>query len=93
LGERPVVAVIFSHPHGDHFGGIRGVVDEADVKSGKVKLIAPEGFMHHAVAENVMAGNAMSRRLFFQYGVLLPRSPFGHVTNQLAKTSQSVTPA
>ena len=85
LGERPVVAVIFSHSHGDHFGGIRGVADEADVKSGKVKLIAPEGFMHHAVAENVMAGNAMTRRLFFQYGVLLPRSPFGHVDQSIGK--------
>ena len=85
LGERPVVAVVFSHSHGDHFGGIRGVVDEADVKSGKVKLIAPEGFMHHAVAENVMAGNAMTRRLFFQYGVLLPRSPFGHVDQSIGK--------
>jgi alkyl sulfatase BDS1-like metallo-beta-lactamase superfamily hydrolase len=78
LGERPVVAVVYSHSHADHFGGVRGVVDEADVRSGKVKVIAPVGFMDHAVAENVYAGNAMSRRLFFQYGVLLPRSPFGH---------------
>jgi alkyl sulfatase BDS1-like metallo-beta-lactamase superfamily hydrolase len=78
LGERPVVAVVYSHSHADHFGCVRGVVDEADVRSGKVKVIAPVGFMDHAVAENVYAGNAMSRRLFFQYGVLLPRSPFGH---------------
>lgn len=85
LGERPVVAVVYSHTHGDHFGGIRGVVDEADVKSGKVKIIAPVGFLHHAVSENVMAGNAMSRRLFFQYGVLLPRSPFGHVDQAIGK--------
>ena len=89
LGERPVVAVVYSHPHGDHFGGIRGVVDEADVRSGKVKLIAPEGFMHHAVSENIMAGNAMSRRLFFQYGVLLPRSPFGHVDQSIGKNIAS----
>ncbi|MCP5206524.1 MAG: MBL fold metallo-hydrolase [Hahellaceae bacterium] len=87
LGERPVVAVIYSHSHGDHFGGVRGVVDEADVKSGKVKIIAPEGFMHHAVAENVMAGNAMTRRMFFQYGVLLPRSPFGHVDQSIGKNT------
>lgn len=85
LGERPVVAVVFSHSHGDHFGGVRGVIDEADVKSGKVKLIASVGFMHHAIAENVMAGNAMTRRLFFQYGVLLPRSPFGHVDQSIGK--------
>jgi len=61
LGERPVVAVVYSHSHADHFGGVRGVVDEADVRSGKVKIIAPVGFMDHAVAENVYAGNAMSR--------------------------------
>lgn len=87
LGERPVVAVVYSHSHGDHFGGIRGVVDEADVISGKVKIIAPEGFMHHAIAENVMAGNAMSRRMFFQYGSLLPRSPFGHVDQSIGKNT------
>jgi alkyl sulfatase BDS1-like metallo-beta-lactamase superfamily hydrolase len=85
LGERPVVAVVYSHSHGDHFGGVRGVVDEADVRSGKVKIIAPIGFMDHAVSENVYAGNAMSRRLFFQYGVLLPASPFGHVDQSIGK--------
>jgi alkyl sulfatase BDS1-like metallo-beta-lactamase superfamily hydrolase len=87
LGERPVVAVVYSHSHADHFGGVRGVVDEADVRSGKVKVIAPLGFMDHAVAENVYAGNAMSRRLFFQYGVLLPRSPFGHVDQSIGKNT------
>jgi alkyl sulfatase BDS1-like metallo-beta-lactamase superfamily hydrolase len=79
LGKRPVVAVVYSHSHADHYGGVRGVVDEADVKSKKVPIIAPVGFMEHAIAENVYAGNAMNRRMFFQYGVLLPRSPFGHV--------------
>lgn len=87
LGERPVVAVVYSHSHADHFGGVRGVVDETDVKSGKVKIIAPEGFMHHAVSENVMAGNAMTRRMFFQYGVLLPRSPYGHVDQSIGKNT------
>jgi len=87
LGERPVVAVIYSHSHGDHFGGVRGVVDEADVKSGKVKIIAPVGFMDHAVAENVYAGNAMARRMFYQYGVLLPASPFGHVDQAIGKNT------
>ncbi|MBU3578088.1 alkyl/aryl-sulfatase [Polynucleobacter sp. UK-Kesae-W10] len=87
LGKRPVVAVVYSHSHGDHFGGVRGVVDEADVKSGKVKIIAPAGFMDHAVAENVYAGNAMTRRMFFQYGVLLPRSPFGHVDQSIGKNT------
>jgi alkyl sulfatase BDS1-like metallo-beta-lactamase superfamily hydrolase len=83
--KRPVVAVIYSHSHADHFGGVRGVVDESDVKSGKVPVIAPVGFMEHAIAENVYAGNAMNRRLFFQYGVLLPRSPFGHVDQSIGK--------
>jgi len=87
LGELPVVAVVYSHSHADHFGGVRGVVDEADVKSGKVKIIAPAGFMDHAVAENVYAGNAMNRRMFFQYGVLLPRSPFGHVDQSIGKNT------
>lgn len=87
LGERPVVAVVYSHSHADHYGGVRGVVDEADVKSGKVKVIAPKGFMEHAVSENVYAGNAMNRRMFFQYGVLLPRSPFGHVDQSIGKNT------
>jgi len=85
LGERPVVAVVYSHSHADHFGGVRGVVDEKDVQSGNVKIIAPIGFMDHAVAENVYAGNAMNRRLFYQYGVLLPKSPFGHVDQAIGK--------
>ncbi len=85
LGERPVVAVIYSHSHGDHFGGVHGVVDVADVETGKVPVIAPVGFLEHAVAENVFAGNAMNRRLFYQYGILLPQSPFGHVDQAIGK--------
>lgn len=85
LGERPVVAVVYSHSHVDHFGGVRGVVDEADVKAGRVQVIAPVGFMHHAIAENVYSGNAMNRRAFYQYGVLLARSPFGHVDQAIGK--------
>lgn len=85
LGERPVTGVVYSHSHADHFGGVRGVVNEADVVSGKVPVIAPVGFMDHAVSENVYAGNAMNRRLFFQYGILLPRSPFGHVDQSIGK--------
>ena len=87
LGKRPVVAVVYSHSHLDHYGGVRGVVDEADVKSGKVPVIAPAHFMKHAVSENVYAGNAMIRRSFFQYGVLLPRSPFGHVDQSIGKNT------
>jgi len=85
LGKRPVVAVVYSHSHAENFGGVRGVTTPEDVQSGKVKIIAPIGFMDHAIAENVYAGNAMNRRLFFQYGVLLPRSPFGHVDQSIGK--------
>ncbi|KJZ36948.1 alkyl/aryl-sulfatase [Pseudomonas fluorescens] len=87
IGKRPVVAVVISHSHADHFGGIRGVVDEADIRSGKVPLIAPKGFMEHAVAENVYAGNAMSRRAYFQYGLMLPHSPNGHVDMAIGKNA------
>jgi alkyl sulfatase BDS1-like metallo-beta-lactamase superfamily hydrolase len=85
LGKRPVKAIIYSHSHGDHFAGVRGVVNEEDVRSGKVQILAPEGFLHHAVAENIFAGNAMNRRLFFQYGTLLPRHPMGHVDQSIGK--------
>jgi len=78
LGEKPVVAVVYSHSHVDHWGGVRGIVDEADVRAGKVQIIAPRGFMDFAVSENVYAGNAMNRRVQYQYGTQLPASPFGH---------------
>ncbi|MCP4621766.1 MAG: MBL fold metallo-hydrolase [Bradyrhizobium sp.] len=85
LGKRPVVGVVYSHSHVDHFGGVRGVVDEADVASGKVMVIAPDGFLTEAIAENVFSGNAMSRRTQWQYAVLLQRSPFGHVDQAIGK--------
>jgi alkyl sulfatase BDS1-like metallo-beta-lactamase superfamily hydrolase len=85
LGKRPVVGVVYSHSHGDHFGGVRGVVDEADVASGKVMLIAPSGFMDAAISENVMAGTAMNRRMQWQYAVLLQRNPYGHVDQAIGK--------
>ena len=69
VGDRPVVAVIYTHSHADHFGGARGVVDPADVAAGRVQVIAPEGFMEHAISENVIAGNAMGRRAIYQFGV------------------------
>ena len=89
LGARPVVAVVYSHSHIDHFGGVRGVVDEADVAAGKVQVIAPEHFMQEAIAENVYAGNAMIRRAMYQYGLLLPRSPFGHVDQAIGKQASN----
>jgi len=85
LGKMPVVAVIYSHSHGDHWGGVRGIVDEKDVRSGKVQIIAPRAFMQYAISENIYAGNAMTRRMFYQYGVLLPASPYGHAGQGLAQ--------
>ncbi|TAJ83804.1 alkyl sulfatase dimerization domain-containing protein [Reyranella sp.] len=85
LGKRPVVGVVYSHSHADHFGGVRGVIDEADVAGGKVMVIAPEGFLEAAISENIFAGNAMSRRLQWQYAVLLQRSPHGHVDQAIGK--------
>ncbi len=85
LGEYPVKAVIYSHSHIDHFGGVRGVVSEEEVANGEVQIIAPVGFMHEAIAENVYAGNAMSRRAGFQYGRVMPSSPFGQVDSAIGK--------
>ncbi|WP_223593509.1 alkyl/aryl-sulfatase [Pseudomonas sp. A-R-19] len=85
--HKPVVAVIYSHTHVDHFGGVRGVIDEADVKAGKVKVFAPAGFMEHVMSENVYAGTAMSRRAQYQFGSLLPRGDHGQVDAGLGKSS------
>lgn len=87
FGERPVVAVMYSHPHVDHYSGVKGVVTEEDVKAGKVRIIAPEHFMEHAVSEGVIAGNAMSRRASYMYGAFLPRGPEGSVGAGLGLTN------
>ncbi|PZQ46460.1 MAG: hypothetical protein DI556_20385 [Rhodovulum sulfidophilum] len=87
FGERPVVAVMYSHPHVDHYSGVKGVVSEEDVKAGKVRIIAPEHFMEHAVSEGVIAGNAMSRRASYMYGAFLPRGPEGSVGSGLGLTN------
>ena len=90
-GKRPVVAVIYTHSHVDHYGGVRGVIDEADVKSGKVKVYAPAGFMKEAVSENNMAGNAMSRRASYMYGNLLKPDAKGQVGAGLGTTTSAGT--
>lgn len=82
-GDRPVVAVIHSHSHVDHFGGVRGVVSQEQVDSGEVPIIAPEGFLEAAVSENVAAGNVMTRRAMYQFGILLPPDPRGTVGSGL----------
>jgi alkyl sulfatase BDS1-like metallo-beta-lactamase superfamily hydrolase len=85
LGERPVVGVIISHSHADHFGGIRGVVDDAALAAGKVQIVAPKGFMNESIAENLYAGNAMTRRKSYTYGDVVPKSPYGQVDASIGK--------
>src|SRR5262249_34071135 len=65
-GDRPVSAVIYTHSHVDHYGGIRGVLGAQDIDAG-ARIIAPEGFLDAAVSENVLAGNAMTRRAMYMY--------------------------
>lgn len=85
LGERPVKAVVYSHAHADHFGGVKGIVSQEQVDRGEVPIIAPKGFLNHAVAENVLAGNAMSRRTTYQYGNVLPKGATGQVDAAIGK--------
>jgi alkyl sulfatase BDS1-like metallo-beta-lactamase superfamily hydrolase len=89
LGERPVKAVLFTHSHGDHFGGVRGIVTGDDVTSGRVRIIAPEGFAEAAISENVLAGNYMGRRAVFQFGTDLVAGPAGVVDSGIGKTLSS----
>ncbi len=85
LGERPVTAVIYTHSHLDHFGGVLGVTSQDDVDAGRCRVIAPEHFLREAVAENLLAGMAMNRRALYQFGPLLPPGPRGHVDSGLGK--------
>lgn len=85
VGARPVRAVIYTHSHADHYGGVLGVVDQASIDSGDVPVLAPAGFLAAAVSEQVIAGTAMLRRAMYMYGVLLARDPQGHVDTGLGK--------
>ena len=85
LGHRDVVAVIYTHSHVDHFGGVLGVTSVEDVAAGRCRVIAPVGFLHEAISENVIAGFAMGRRSIYQFGALLPPGPAGHVDCGLGK--------
>ncbi len=87
-GDKPVSAVIYTHSHVDHYGGVKGVLTDADIAAG-ARIIAPEGFLAEAVSENVLAGNAMGRRATYMYGALLHRGPRGHVDSGLGKAVSS----
>ena len=91
-GPREVVAMIYTHSHIDHFGGVKGVIDEADVDAGRISIIAPEGFMEEAVAENVFVGTAMGRRSDFMYGAALPKGPDAQIGCGLGQTTSTGEP-
>lgn len=90
-GDRPIHAVIYTHSHVDHFGGVKGVVSQEDVDAGRVRILAPEGFTEHAVSENVYAGTAMGRRAGYMYGAALARGPRGQVGAGLGQTTSTGT--
>lgn len=85
LGKRPVVAMIYTHSHTDHFGGARGMIAQADVDAGRVQVIAPAGFLQHAVSENIIAGPAMARRATYQFGTFLPKGAGGQVSSGIGQ--------
>jgi alkyl sulfatase BDS1-like metallo-beta-lactamase superfamily hydrolase len=85
-GDRPIVAVIFTHSHLDHFGGVLGIVSAEEVEDGRVEIVAPAGFIEHSISENVYAGTAMARRAGYMYGAALDRGPSGQVGAGLGLT-------
>src|SRR5258708_533628 len=89
--RKPVVAVVYSHSHVDHFGGVRGVVRQEEVDAGRVQVIAPAGFMAEAVGENVIAGHAMGRRALYQFGMLLPRDARDRKSTRLNSSHQIIS--
>src|SRR6478735_2473764 len=91
--RKPVGAVIYTHSHADHFGGVRGVTSEGDVAAGKVQVLAPAGFTEAVAGEILLAGSAMSRRAQYQFGIILPPGPRGHVDTGLGKTVGRAPPS
>ena len=91
-GDRPVKAMIYTHSHIDHFGGVKGVISQDDVDAGRTMVIAPEGFMEHAVSENVFAGTAMGRRAGYMYGAALEKGPAGQIGAGLGQTTSTGHP-
>jgi alkyl sulfatase BDS1-like metallo-beta-lactamase superfamily hydrolase len=90
-GDRPVVGVMYSHSHADHFGGVKGVTTQEDVDAGRCVVIAPDGFLEHAVSENVYAGTAMLRRAGYMFGAALERGPAGQIGTGLGQTNSTGT--
>ncbi len=90
--KKMIAAVIYTHSHSDHFGGVRGIITDEDVSSGKTKVIAPKGFLEEAISENVLAGNVMTRRSFYSYGLMLPKNAKGTIGNGLGVTLVASAP-
>lgn len=86
-GERPVTGLLYTHSHVDHFGGARGILTPEEIEARRVPVLAPAGFLHHAVSENVFAGTAMARRAGYMYGALLERGPEGQIGAGLGQTT------
>ena len=86
-GDRPVTGLIYTHSHVDHFGGAKGIVSAEEIEAGRIPILAPAGFLHHAVSENVFAGTAMGRRAGYMYGALLERGPDGQIGSGLGQTT------
>ncbi len=86
-GDRPVTGLIYTHSHVDHFGGARGVVSPQEVEEREIPILAPAGFLHHAVSENVFAGMAMGRRAGYMFGAFLERGPEGQLGAGLGQTN------
>lgn len=83
-GDRPVRGMIYTHSHIDHFGGVKGILSEDDAT--EIPIVAPEGFMEHAIAENVFTGTAMARRAAYMYGAALDKGPAGQIGAGLGQT-------
>ena len=86
FGKRPVRAILSTHSHADHFAGVRALASEEDLAEGRIRYVAPEGFVKEVASENVIAGNAMGRRAAYMFGNVLPRTPVGAVDAGLGKT-------
>jgi alkyl sulfatase BDS1-like metallo-beta-lactamase superfamily hydrolase len=86
-GDRPVTGLIYTHSHVDHFGGAKGVLSPEEIEARRIPILAPAGFLHHAVSENVFAGTAMARRAGYMYGALLGRGPGGQIGSGLGQTT------
>ncbi|KAL3439871.1 Metallo-hydrolase/oxidoreductase [Aspergillus insuetus] len=89
--DRPIKAIIYTHSHADHFGGVRGFVTDEQVAENDIKILAPEGFLEHAISENVMTGTAMSRRAAYMYGAALSHGPTSQIGAGLGQTVSTGT--